>query len=82
MTETKTAGRVAISHAIARTADEHEAEYGLLSHGERLARLLAAADDIAVAGVACGVDPQAKALVQLAAEATLWAEALQAGAAR
>lgn len=76
------AGRVAIQHAVARAADEAEASYGLLSDGERLARLLAAADDIATAGVACGVDPQSSALVQLAAEATLWAEALQAGAAR
>ncbi len=82
MNELKTAGRVAISHAVARTADEHEAAYGLLSDGERLARLLAAADQIAVAGIACGIDPQAQALVQLAAEATLWAEALQAAARR
>lgn len=76
------AGRVAIQIAIGRVADEHEAQYGLLSDGERLARLLAAADDIATAGIACGIDPQSAALVQLAAEATLWAEALQAGARR
>lgn len=82
MNDTKTAERVAIQHAIGRTADEHEAEYGLLSEGERLARLLAAADEIARAGIAAGVDPQSQALVQIAAEATLWAEALQAGAAR
>ncbi len=77
-----TAGRVSIQHAIGRTADEHEAAYGLLSHGERLARMLAAADAIATAGVAHGIDPQCEALVMLAAEATLWAEALQADARR
>ncbi len=76
------ADRVAIQHAITRTADEHEAAYGLLSHGERIARLLAAADSIATAGVAHGIDPQCQALVQLAAEATLWAEALAADARR
>lgn len=80
--ETKIAERVAIQHAVARTADEHEAAYGLLSDGERMARLLAAADEIARAGIAAGVDPQSQALVQLAAEATLWAEALQAGVGR
>jgi len=76
------ADRVAISHAVARTADEHEAAYGLLSHGERLARMLAAAEDVATAGVAHGIDPQCQALVLLAAEATLWAEALQADGRR
>lgn len=75
-------GRVAIQMAVARTADEHEAEYGLLSDGERLSRLLAAADEIARAGIAAGINPQSEALVQLAAEAQLWAEALQAGARR
>ena len=82
MNETKTAERVAIQHAIGRAADEHEAEYGLLSDGERLARLLAAADDIAREALAAGVDPHAQALVKFAAEAQLWAEALQARAGR
>lgn len=76
------AARVALQHAIAREVDTIGIEYDLLSDGERLARLLAAADDIALAGVAAGVDPQCEALVSLAAQATRWAEALQAGAAR
>lgn len=82
MTNPDMAGRVAIQHAVGRAADEVTAEYGLLSDGERLARLLAAADEIAESGVARGVDPQSEALIELAAQAQLWAEALQAGAAR
>ncbi len=75
-------GRVAIAHAVSRAADEAGIEYDLLSDGERLARLLAAADDIALSGAAHGIDPQCDALVRLAGEATRWAEALQVGAAR
>lgn len=75
-------GRVAIQMAVARAADDNKAAYGLLSDGERLSRLLAAADDIALSAAAAGVDPHCEALVHLAAEAQLWAEALQAGARR
>ncbi len=82
MALTDLSGRVAISHAVGRAADDAAAEYGPLSDGERLARLLAAADDVAVGALACGVDPAAQSLISLAAEAQLWAEALQAGAAR
>ncbi len=75
-------GRVAIMHAVGRVADEQEATYGLLSDGERTARLFDAVDAIYVAGQMHGATAQAEALIGLAAEATLWAEALQAGARR
>lgn len=73
------AGRVAIQQAIGKTADDTEAEYGLLDDAERMNRLIVAVDDIAIAAYSTGLDPQCDALVQLAAEAQLWAEALQAG---
>ncbi len=81
-TPTQKAQRVAIQQAVSRAADEATAGYGLLSDGERLGRLLAAADDIATTSVARGVDPHCEALIGLAAEAQMWAEALQAEEAR
>lgn len=79
---TDTSGRVAIQHAVALAADEALAGYTLLSDSERALRLLAAAEDVAHAVLVCGMRPQSDALIHLAAEATVWAEALQAAAAR
>lgn len=82
MTTRDMSGRVAIQHAVNRLVDDLEAEYGLLSDAERLARLVSTADDATYGGLALGFEPNVTGLVRLMAEAQLLTEAIQTRARR
>lgn len=73
------AQRVSIQQAVGHLADDIYSE-GPRSDGERLARLLAAADDVALAYHGQGV--LSNALLEYLAEGQVWLEALEHEAAR
>jgi hypothetical protein len=73
--------RVTIQLAVGRLVEDLAEEAGPLSDGERLARLLAAADDVALVGQECG-DRLKDALLRHVAEGQAWLEELVRAEAR
>lgn len=75
------ARRVTIQLAVGRLVDDLAEKPGPLSDGERLARLLAAADDVALVGQECG-ERLTDALLRHVAEGQAWLEELGREGAR